>query len=497
VLIVNDHLIEPNETLVVDLANPANAVLSQGRHTYTISDNDVAPVVLITSPGSGTVLTNTPQLLYTITPADATATVFVDGNVVNKTSGSFLDPLGNVVHQVRVNASDGFNTGTAVVTFTVNYDPPVVTIRSPSSSVYSSATTTLMYQVDRPSSVLVTIDNVAVNKVSGDQLSLAEGEHTLRIDATDAGGVTGHTEVSFVVSTGAQPAYAALWSKAPLAQGNNATAADGWGNVYVAGSSAGYNASVVKYDMKGTQLWNQAFPSTEQKPLNVTGMAIDSEGGVYVSLWTQGGIQFPEQGEWRGHVGPPNTRNAFLVKYDKNGLFQWVSRIGGIDGQQGIEVDNYPCNIAIDKHDNVYVGGLIALVDYLQPSGYSAFWAKFDKTTGVWLTGEYFFAVTVAGVSPNAVTEFKVALDQDGNPGLTGYTNTSIFNDPTIYPNAGGSDYFLAKYNHFDASGYSYYYVDWQSNQAPPLMTGPAELPLIHWGPCMWPGKRRALWMVM
>ena len=44
--IVNDSLDESNETVIVTLSNPGNATLgSDDTHTYTITDNDNAPVV--------------------------------------------------------------------------------------------------------------------------------------------------------------------------------------------------------------------------------------------------------------------------------------------------------------------------------------------------------------------------------------------------------------------------------------------------------------------
>ena len=43
--IVNDSLDEANETVIVTLSNPSNATLgSDNAHTYTINDNDNAPV---------------------------------------------------------------------------------------------------------------------------------------------------------------------------------------------------------------------------------------------------------------------------------------------------------------------------------------------------------------------------------------------------------------------------------------------------------------------
>ena len=44
--IVDDGLDEPNETVIVTLSNPSNATLGSDKvHTYTITDNDSAPIV--------------------------------------------------------------------------------------------------------------------------------------------------------------------------------------------------------------------------------------------------------------------------------------------------------------------------------------------------------------------------------------------------------------------------------------------------------------------
>ena len=44
--IVDDSLDEANETVIITLSNPSNATLGSDKvHTYTITDNDDAPVV--------------------------------------------------------------------------------------------------------------------------------------------------------------------------------------------------------------------------------------------------------------------------------------------------------------------------------------------------------------------------------------------------------------------------------------------------------------------
>ena len=51
--IVDDSLDEANETVIVTLSSPSNATLgSDDAHTYTITDNDSAPVVDFNSTSS-------------------------------------------------------------------------------------------------------------------------------------------------------------------------------------------------------------------------------------------------------------------------------------------------------------------------------------------------------------------------------------------------------------------------------------------------------------
>jgi len=166
--------------------------------TDSIILDTIAPTVAISAPVSGVTNTSTPLLSYTV--SDGTVVVKVDGIVVSKTSGSRLGQLSEGPHLVRVESTDAAgNVGSAEVAFTVDM-PPTVTISSPATGYTNNATPLLTFTVSN-GTVVVLVDGVIVNKVSGNSLDpLANGSHTVRVEAADAGGI-GFAERTFIVDT--------------------------------------------------------------------------------------------------------------------------------------------------------------------------------------------------------------------------------------------------------------------------------------------------------
>ena len=191
-------------------------LLSEGPHTFRLEATDaagntafaevsftvdtIAPTVTIGSPAAGIFGNSAPILTYAA--SDGAIVVKVDGAVVDKASGSTLDPLADGPHTVRVEAADAANnTGFAEVSFTVDTTAPTVTIASPSAGPTKFTTPALTYVVS-DGVVVVKVDGVVVDKVSGNTLDLlADGPHTVRVEATDAANNTGFAEVSFTVDT--------------------------------------------------------------------------------------------------------------------------------------------------------------------------------------------------------------------------------------------------------------------------------------------------------
>ncbi len=99
-----------------------------------------------------------------------------------------------------------------------------------------------------------------------------------------------------------------------------ALAVDAAGNVYVTGKSwsgVSFNYLTVKYNSSGAQQWVASYDSPQNLADEATAIAVDDMGNVYVT-GTSPGI---------GTLGDYAT-----VKYDANGVEQWVQRYNDVAG---------------------------------------------------------------------------------------------------------------------------------------------------------------------
>jgi hypothetical protein len=178
----------------------ADAVGNNAAATTSITCDAVAPTVTISSPSAGNMNNNRPLLTYTA--SDGAVIVKVDGNIVQKISGNTLDALTDGLHAVRVESTDAAgNLGFAEATFTVDTASPTVTINSPASATMRNNAPLLSYTVS-DGAVIVRVDGAVVPKVSGNTLGpLADGSHTVRVEASDAAGNTGFAQATFTVDT--------------------------------------------------------------------------------------------------------------------------------------------------------------------------------------------------------------------------------------------------------------------------------------------------------
>ena len=198
-------------------------------------------------------------------------------------------------------------------------------------------------------------------------------------------------------------------------------------NIYVTGFTFGgldgntYSGKgdiiLVKYNSSGTKQWTQQLGSSKKD----YGLAsnVDSKGNIYVSGFTEGGLD-----------GNTNSgeRDIFLVKYNSSGTKQWTQQLGTPTFDEGN-------GVAVDSSDNIYVSGWTrgeldtyaghddAIVLKYNSSGTKQWTRQFGSNS-------YDYA-------------YGVALDSSGNIYVTGNTFGGLDGNT----NSGREDIFLVKYN--------------------------------------------------
>lgn len=195
-----DALADGAHTIRVEITDTAGRAASASV-TFTVDTQ--APLVSISNPAAGMTNVKTPQLIYSV--SDGTPVVKVDGIVVDKASGTTLDPLADGLHVARLEATDDAgNVGFAEVTFTIDTVPPTISI-DPVKPRKKYSTLTISGTREEGAAVAVSADTTAaVGQVSYETASawsctidrMAEGMNTVTATASDGAGNTASAAVS-------------------------------------------------------------------------------------------------------------------------------------------------------------------------------------------------------------------------------------------------------------------------------------------------------------
>jgi hypothetical protein len=156
---------------------------------------------------------------------------------------------------------------------------------------------------------------------------------------------------------------------------------DAAGNIYLGGSVIKNSTTdkdflIVKYSSAGVLQWTKLYNGPANNIDEITDMAVDAAGNVYVTGHSIGQRNF-------GGMLILNTQNDYAtLKFNTAGIQQWVARYGAA----GLGSQEYAEGLALDAAGNVYVTGTAgtsaATVKY-NSSGVQQWVQVFGASTGI------------------------------------------------------------------------------------------------------------------
>jgi hypothetical protein len=209
----------------------------------------------------------------------------------------------------------------------------------------------------------------------------------------------------------------------------NGIAVDRWGNVYVTGmgfeNGTGRDYVTIKYNTYGVLQWLAKYSSPGAGLDRAKSIAVDDDGNVYIT------------GE--GGPGPADGTIDFVtIKYNTNGVQQWVARYNGGGGNEEASA------LAIDRACNVYVIG--ASPGGIDGNDAALTTIKYNKNGKQLWVRRYEDSVASPFNRARAI-----AVDRSGNVYVTGNSVNSNLDDAsdylTIKYNATGRQKWVARYN--------------------------------------------------
>lgn len=271
------------------------------------------------------------------------------------------------------------------------------------------------------------------------------------------------------ISLGQMPDW--TWAKTikgRTSESSRCIAMDNQGNTYVAGvfmsdtlhfdnssvlhsiSPTGWSNDdifIAKYGPTGNVLWARAYGGSFYE--SVYGLAIDSQGNIYLAgSFGSLGLDFGTFELTNSNLAVEGSPDAFLVKFNNDGIALWGHAFGGNTTNQGDNIEQCFA-VAVDANDNVAIAGVFSSpvmriqADTLIKMGLmDAFVAKFNSS------GNVLWAKNFGGSFVDDAQDCK--FDHEGNLYVTGTFTSSVFNiaGQTLNNSMGNSnDFYLIKLN--------------------------------------------------
>lgn len=230
--------------------------------------------------------------------------------------------------------------------------------------------------------------------------------------------------------------------------------ADSSGNVFIAGftSSSDFNgesgspptpnAFIVKVDPAGSLLWTRYFGGSDSE--TAAAVIVDAAGNVYITGDTNSNDLPSKQNNYQG-----GSRDAYVAKFSSSGTLLWSIYVGGsINPTGGLGYD-WGMGIAVSASGVPWICGATSSTDLdnavnTHNGGHEqdAFIAKIAADGSFVDCSRY-----IGGMDGEQA--YALVLDNLGNPFVTGYTNSTDFENTYVInsPRGGDRDVFLTKLN--------------------------------------------------
>ncbi len=210
-------------------------------------------------------------------------------------------------------------------------------------------------------------------------------------------------------------------------------------NAHQPANAGGKDAYLVKLSSTGTILWSTYYGGSGNDVARR--IDIDDNGNPVITGWTLS-TNFPALNAFQGTHASPGIRDAFVVKFNSNGVPQWSTYYGGSSWDWGY-------GITADGNGDVIISGNTGSVNFpvqnafqtTSGGGEDAFVVKFNAN-GVRQWATYYGGSSVE-------ISWSIATDDNDNVLFTGVTlssNFPVLNASQPYIN-GSEDAFVVKFN--------------------------------------------------
>ncbi|MCW3121363.1 MAG: hypothetical protein JWQ38_855 [Flavipsychrobacter sp.] len=224
---------------------------------------------------------------------------------------------------------------------------------------------------------------------------------------------------------------------------------DPWGPPAIY-TSIGYNdAFIAKYDTSGTFKWVTPIVGSGTDD-DVGSLMLDDTSNIYIGGWTSSPtITFNPLSPGTSTVTTPGgggTHDAYIAKYDSNGLYRWANVMGaaGEDLCRGVALESGSLYATGEFHNTVDFDPATPIANLVSNGGYDIFITKYD------LDGNYVCGFNI-GSSIDDIGYHGLAFDSGYLYATGQFGGIATDFDPSVstFPltSNGGTDAYLVKYS--------------------------------------------------